>query len=270
VPFTGISGKFWDVLLGRGLLLDEFEKGFAGARAGDEVQFSFTFPDDYSQEELRNKEVEVNAKIRKVFTIPRVETLEDVLGLSIKNTYNFSELDLLREQNEILYFLGLRDHDPGELLRTPAHFLTLIHRKAKLGKHEDIQKLAAFLEGKLTALNALADTLIAAGKPAWALPYYEGLSGIPSTSLKRVKCLLALNRADEALALIRSIPESQELDYQETFVQCLKAAEPDSHRIRPMEFRVMELRVKAALQKEVSSRRPPIPVIVHGDAPVAE
>ena len=164
VPFTGISGKYWDVLLGRGLLLPSFEAGFIGAAAGTEIDFSFVFPDDYVEEELRGKEVEVHAKIHKIFRSLEVQTLEDVKELRIANTYPFPDLNLLREQNEILYYLALRDAEPKVLLKTPSHFLMLVLRLAKLGRHEAVRSLAALLEGKPTPLNALADTLVGAGK----------------------------------------------------------------------------------------------------------
>jgi hypothetical protein len=98
VPFTGISGKYWDVLLGRGLLLPSFEAGFIGAAAGTEIDFSFVFPDDYVEEDLRGKEVEVHAKIHKIFRSLEVQTLEDVKELRIANTYPFPDLDLLRDK----------------------------------------------------------------------------------------------------------------------------------------------------------------------------
>ncbi len=85
IPFTGISGKYWDVLLGRGLLLPAFEQGLIGVREGEEAQFFFVFPEDYYQEELRGKEVQIHAKIHKVFKVLRVETVEQLKNLRIKN-----------------------------------------------------------------------------------------------------------------------------------------------------------------------------------------
>ena len=64
------------------------------------------------------------------------------------------------------------------------------------------------LEGKPTPLNALADTLVGAGKSAWALEYYEAISdAIPSSVLKRVRCLLNMEQPEEAMKLLQSIPE---------------------------------------------------------------
>jgi anaerobic magnesium-protoporphyrin IX monomethyl ester cyclase len=267
IPFTGISGKYWDVLLGRGLLLPSFEEGFVGASAGEEIHFGFVFPDDYQQEELRGKEVEVQAKIHKVFRSVEVETMEDLKNLRIKNRYLFNDLDLLRDQNEILYYLALRDADPYVVLQTPSHFLMLVHRLSKLGKREAVRELAKMLDGKLTALNALADTLMGAGKFGWALEYYQALAAdLPSTLLKTVRSLLSMEKWDDAYRLMEGLDESPSLEFQETLLQCLRAARPHSKRIPSLEHHVLNLRVTAALTREAASRvgQSAAPPIVHG------
>ncbi len=92
MPFTGISGKYWDVLLGRGLLLPAFEEGLVSARQGEETKFSFVFPDDYFQEELRGKEVEVYAKVHKVFRSLHATSLEEVRNLEYPQYLSFLRL----------------------------------------------------------------------------------------------------------------------------------------------------------------------------------
>ncbi len=272
VPFTGISGKYWDVLLGKGLLLPEFEQGFLGAKQGDEIRFTFVFPDDYGQEELRGKHVEVQAKIHKVFKSLHISSLEDLRKLKIKNHYEFADLDLLREQNKILYYFALRDADPQTLLKTPSHFLAFSHKLAKLGKRDEVTRLAAMLKGKPTALNALADTLMAAGKFSWALEYYQELAeDVPSAWLKQVRCLLNIGRSEEALRIMDGIPESSEPAFQEALLQCLKVAQPDSSRIPSLEHHVLNVRVNAALSREMASRITSGPApIVHGQTEDSE
>ena len=267
VPFTGISGKYWDVLLGKGLLLAAFEEGLVGARPGEETRFSFVFPGDYFQEELRNKEVEVSAKVHKVFRTIELRTLDEVRGLDIRNGYQTLDLDQLREQNEILYYLALRDSDPAELLNRPSHFLMLIHRLAKLGKREKVTGLAALLTGKATALNAFADTLAGSGKCSWALEYYQAISdSLPSSVLKRVRCLLSMGEAERAAQLLDTMEETPDLEFQETLLECLKAARPDSSRIPSLERNILNLRVNAAVARETLARpgQAAIGPVVHG------
>ena len=266
IPFTGISGKYWDVLLGRGLLLPAFEQGLIGVRQGQEAQFSFVFPEDYYQEELRDKEVRIQAKIHKVFNPLNVNNIEELKNVRIRNRFAFQDLDLLKEQNEILYYLALRDSDERELLKKPGHFLNLVQRLAKLGKRQDIIRMAGLLDGKPAALNALADTLAGTGKCSWALEYYYAMSeSMRSSVLKRVQCLLRMEMPDEAMKLLETAPETPELQFQELLLECLKAARPESDRIPSLEHNVLELKIKAALDREAMMRSGNAPPpVVHG------
>jgi len=270
VPFTGITGRYWDVLLGRGLLLHAFEEGLMSGKQGEEIRFKFVFPDDYSQEELQGKEVEVQANIHKIFRCVQLSTLEEVKKLTIRNRYAFPDLDLLREQSEILYYFALRDADPRCLLKTPSHFLTLVHKLTKLGKREEVRRLGALLDGKPTALNAFADTLAGSGKCEWALEYYQGMSdSLPSSVLKRVRCLLGMEQPERAMNLLETTPETPDLEYQETLLGCLEAVRPECSRFPSLEHDVLNLRVKAALAREMVVRggASSMPPIVHGLSP---
>ncbi|MCX5873708.1 MAG: radical SAM protein [Deltaproteobacteria bacterium] len=269
VPFTGISGKYWDVLLSRGLLLPAFEEGLFGVVAGQDVKFEFSFPMDYFQTELQGKTVEIHAKIHKLFKTFQPEKLEDVLELSMRNHYDFPDLDFLRTENEILYYLCLRDANPQILLRTPGHFLSLSHMLAKLGKLDQVSELANLLHGKIHALNAIADTLAGSGKYDLALKYYEAIgTAVPSSLLKRVRILLKLQRPAEAYELLKKAPQSSELDYQEAMFECLKQNAPDFPNLSVLENRVMNLKVLATIDREAlpkPGRRYPKP-IVHGSS----
>ena len=266
IPFTGISGKYWDVLLGRGLLLPAFEQGLIGVRQGQEAQFSFVFPEDYYQEELRDKEVRIQTKIHKVFNAVNVKDIEELKNLRIRNRFAFQDLDLLKEQNEILYYLALRDSGEQELLKKPGHFLNLVQRLAKLGKRKDIIRIAGLLDGKPAALNALADTLAGTGKCEWALEYYYAVSeSMRSSVLKRVQCLIRMERPDEAMKLLETVPETPDLQFQEMLLESLKVARPESGRIPSLEHNVLELKIKAALDRESMMRSGNLPPpVVHG------
>ncbi len=267
VPFTGISGKYWDVLLGRGLLLPSFEEGLLGVVAGQDVKFEFRFPQDYFQAELQDKTVEVHAKIHKVFKTFQPESIEDVMKLAKKNHYDFQDLDFLKTENEILYYLCLRDADHQRLLRTPGHFLALTHMMAKLDKLDMVAQLADLISGKIHALNAVADTLAGSGKFDQALKYYEAIGpAIHSNILKRARILLKLDKPQQAYNLLKRAPQSQDSDFQETLFECLKTESSDKANLSALENHVMNLKVLAALDRESLPRpgkRPPKP-IVHG------
>jgi anaerobic magnesium-protoporphyrin IX monomethyl ester cyclase len=267
VPFAGVEGRYWDVLLGRGLLLPEFEAGLMAGRRGEETRFRFTFPGDYSPEELQGKEVEVEVKIHQVLRPLRLRTLAEVRDLALRNRYAFPDLDLLREQNDVLYYFALRDADPQGLLEAPGHFLALVSRLTKLRKEAEVRRLGELLGGNPRALNAFADTLAGSGKCEWALEYYERLSGsVPTALLKRVRCLLAMEEPELAMTVLQAAPDAPDLAHRETLLECLKAARPGSDRIPPLDREVLDLRVKAVLSREAAPRRGAAarPPIVHG------
>ena len=268
VPFTGISGKYWDVLLGRGLLLPSFEEGLLGLTGGQEAQFEFSFPNDYFQTELQDKTVEIRAKIHKIFKTIQPESIDDVLSLSKQNHYDFPDLDFLKTENEILYYLCLRDADPQTLLRTPRSFSGAVPHVCQAGQtKKSDRKLANLLLGKPHALNAIADTLAASGKFDLALKYYEAIgAAVPSSLLKRVRILLKMELPAEAYELLKRAPHSQDLDYQEALFECLKFATPESPKLSSLGDQVLNLKVRAAIERESlpkPGKRYPKP-IVHG------
>jgi len=123
------------------------------------------------------------------------------------------------------------------------------------------------LKGKAPALNALADTVFAAGKCSWAIEYYDSiLKELPSSLLKIIRCLLNSGESKRAMKLLQGIPEAPSLEFQETLLACLKEADPDSDRIPSLENHVLDLRVTAALGREAVARSSQLsgPPIVHG------
>lgn len=68
--FPGNSGKEVPVELGGGRMLEDFEKGLMGVKAGDETEFDVKFPKDYHAEEMQGK------KAKFAVTVHRVEAME--------------------------------------------------------------------------------------------------------------------------------------------------------------------------------------------------
>ena len=123
------------------------------------------------------------------------------------------------------------------------------------------------------ALNAFADTLAGSGKCEWALEYYQGMSdSLPSSVLKRVRCLLSMEQPERAMNLLGTTPETPDLEYQETLLGCLKAVRPECSRIPSLDHGVLNLRVKAALAREMALRggASSMPPIVHGLSPTED
>ncbi|MEW6350747.1 MAG: radical SAM protein [Thermodesulfobacteriota bacterium] len=264
VPFLGISGKYWDVLLGVGQLLPAFEQGFAGARQGEEVRFTFTFPDDYDHEELSGREIEVEAKIHKIFRALHVADLDELHRIRIVNRYDLPDLELLEQQNDILYYLALRDTPPEKLAKTPSHFLGYLGRLAKLHKEQPIARLVEPLHGQPKALSAVADALAAFGKYSLSLQYLEMLEARdPHTIVRKARCLLGLGEASQALHLLEALGDMPDLTYQEVMLETLKVLNRETDRIPALEHRVLDLKVGRALEREALASGTAGPV-VHG------
>ncbi|HSD67930.1 MAG TPA: trigger factor [Woeseiaceae bacterium] len=78
-PVKGGKGSKVPVVLGRGQMLPEFEKGLAGIAAGDESTFTVKFPKDYHVADLASKKVEFAVKVHLVEE-PELPPLDDSLA----------------------------------------------------------------------------------------------------------------------------------------------------------------------------------------------
>lgn len=66
VEFAGGKGTDVPVVLGEGRMLPDFEKGLAGATAGETRTFDVTFPDNYGAKEVSGKTAKFEARVSKV------------------------------------------------------------------------------------------------------------------------------------------------------------------------------------------------------------
>lgn len=65
-PVKGGKGNNVPVVLGRGQMLPDFEKGLAGLTAGSETTFTVKFPKDYHVADLASKKVDFAVKVHRV------------------------------------------------------------------------------------------------------------------------------------------------------------------------------------------------------------
>ncbi len=66
VPFEGGQAKNFSLVLGGDVLIDGFEQGLVGARAGQERTLNLDFPADYRNQQLAGKTAEFLVKINRV------------------------------------------------------------------------------------------------------------------------------------------------------------------------------------------------------------
>ena len=64
--FPGGEGKDYQVVIGAGQMLADFEKGLEGVQAGDEKTFKVKFPKDYHTEELAGKKADFTITAHRV------------------------------------------------------------------------------------------------------------------------------------------------------------------------------------------------------------
>ncbi|MDX1443517.1 MAG: trigger factor [Gammaproteobacteria bacterium] len=73
--FPGNTGKEVPVELGGGRMLEDFEKGLKGAKAGEEKEIDVKFPKDYHAEELQGKKARFQVKVHRIeeMELPEVD-----------------------------------------------------------------------------------------------------------------------------------------------------------------------------------------------------
>lgn len=64
--FDGNSAEGYDLEIGSGSFIDDFEDQLIGMKVGEEKTIKVTFPDDYQQEDLAGKEAEFDVKVNYI------------------------------------------------------------------------------------------------------------------------------------------------------------------------------------------------------------
>ena len=84
--FEGGSGKDMPVEIGAGQMLEEFEKGLEGIKAGEERTVEVTFPEDYHGKDVAGKKAEFALRATRVSepVLPEIDA-EFVAGFGVKD-----------------------------------------------------------------------------------------------------------------------------------------------------------------------------------------
>lgn len=96
--FDGGSAEGYDLELGSGSFIDNFEDQLVGYGAGDKVTVKVSFPDDYSQESLQGKAAEFAVTVNSVKRAPE---LTDAWVQSYENT-KADTVESFREEQRAL------------------------------------------------------------------------------------------------------------------------------------------------------------------------
>jgi trigger factor len=82
--FEGGQGSDYEMVLGKGTMLPEFEAGLAGVSAGDERQVEVVFPDDYPGKPVAGKKAVFTVTVKEV-SHPRLPEIDEtfIKGLGV-------------------------------------------------------------------------------------------------------------------------------------------------------------------------------------------
>ncbi len=78
VAFEGGSASDYDLVIGSGTFIDDFEEGLIGVDVGETVDLNLTFPENYSSEELAGAEVVFTVTVKGIMRPDVPEITDDI------------------------------------------------------------------------------------------------------------------------------------------------------------------------------------------------
>lgn len=90
VPFEGGKGENYGLVLGSHSFIDTFEEQLIGKSAGDTLDVSVTFPEDYGQPDLAGKPAVFNVSIKEI-TTRELPALDDDFAQDVSEFDTFDE-----------------------------------------------------------------------------------------------------------------------------------------------------------------------------------
>jgi len=198
-PVKACEAYYQDAVLGRSGLLADFEAGLLGLRAGRVAQCEVRFPVDYGNGELAGRVGCFQIYLHQVLEPVEVPAAALDAGSGPRNIYRFNELDGLREQNDLLYYLALRDYTARGLTQDMVHFLGLLAFSLQLGFADAAGRLLALLPADGSLHGHAGRIFLANNRPEQALALLEQVANsVEEVAVNRIKALLKLDRLDEA------------------------------------------------------------------------
>ncbi len=92
-PIKGAEGKEYPIILGTNTFIPGFEENVEGLKAGQEKEFTVTFPADYRVSALKSKKVTFTVKVTRVqeVLLPKVDDVFAVKAAPVKNVAELKE-----------------------------------------------------------------------------------------------------------------------------------------------------------------------------------
>jgi radical SAM superfamily enzyme YgiQ (UPF0313 family) len=196
--------RYKDVVLGRKLLLDDFEKGMEGLKPGSTAQFDVVFPKDYGNSELAGRKVIFQVFLYQVLEPVSYSSVEEMLQQARRNMYRFDDLVGLSQNNENLYYMVLRDSVLHSYTGNLTHIVALFNYCLKLGFYDQAMEIAYMLPDQPSVSGHIGRILLVNNYVDEALDFLEraaGISGeIEHHRIKAYMLLKEYGKAEEVAA----------------------------------------------------------------------
>ena len=146
--FEGGTGNEVPVVLGRGQMLPDFEKGLKGVKSGDEKTIKVKFPKDYHAEDLAGQKADFALKVHRVeeeVLPPEDDALAEMFNVTEGGLEKFREdvVDNMRREADVKVNNELREQVMEALLAANPIEIpqTLKHQEMHSMQHEAMQRL---------------------------------------------------------------------------------------------------------------------------------
>lgn len=96
--FDGGSATGYDLSIGSGTFIDDFEDQLVGHKPGDTVKVEVTFPDDYSTADLAGKDAVFETKINYISEQKEQELTDKFVKENLKDSYGYTSVKDMKKK----------------------------------------------------------------------------------------------------------------------------------------------------------------------------
>lgn len=191
---------YQEAIIGDGSLLPDFEQGLRGMRGGQVSQFDVRFPSDYGNQGLAGRTATFFVFLHQVLDPVEAQTVNGAIGLP-RNKYRFSDLSGLRQHNQRLYYLVLRDMIFRDLHQDINDFFALLNFKLKLGFWEDAKAMCASMPPGTEPARHAGRLLLASNQAEGAIALLSSANQERGAIIDLIKAYIQTGNYQEAEAL---------------------------------------------------------------------
>ncbi|MBW1895641.1 MAG: radical SAM protein [Deltaproteobacteria bacterium] len=213
-------GRFQEAVLGKGMLLPEFEKQLEGMSPGESARFDMTFPDNYGRTALAGTTVMFRISLHHTLEPVTVESCEGLNDETLRNQYQLENMEGLRQHNINLYYKALNQANLAGVTNDMTDSLALVNLYLKLGFVDQAEEVAGRLQENPVIFTHAAHIFRQNGQPRKALDILERAQQEgPREGLIRAEALFDLNQLEEAEAVVKDLELPNNIQLEELGVR---------------------------------------------------